>query len=75
MTTVFIALVFVVDAHRVVYYVLLSEVQEPGDLSRSRGYVGSIYICKDCGYRGSFVLEVDSPDAIKNVEKENRDHK
>jgi len=20
------------------------------------GYVGSIYVCKDCGYRGSFVL-------------------
>ncbi len=36
------------------------------------GYVGSIYICKDCGYRGSFVLEVDSPEGIKNVEREER---
>lgn len=36
------------------------------------GYVGSIYICKDCGYRGSFVLEVDSVEGIKNVEKEER---
>ncbi len=39
------------------------------------GYVGSIYICKDCGYRGSFVLEVDSPEGIKNVEKEERAQK
>ncbi|NLD56528.1 MAG: TFIIB-type zinc ribbon-containing protein [Methanomicrobiales archaeon] len=38
------------------------------------GYVGSIYICKDCGYRGSFVLEVDSSDGIKNVEREERVH-
>ena len=36
------------------------------------GYVGSIFICKDCGYRGSFVLEVDSPEGIKNVEREER---
>ena len=39
------------------------------------GYVGSIYVCKDCGYRGSFVLEVDSVEGIKNVEKEERAHK
>jgi len=39
------------------------------------GYVGSIYICKDCRYRGSFVLEVDSAEGIKNVEKEERMHK
>ena len=38
------------------------------------GYVGQIYLCKDCGYRGSFVLEIDSPEGIKKVEKENRDH-
>lgn len=36
------------------------------------GYVGSIYICKNCGYRGSFVLEVDSPEGIKNAEREER---
>ena len=23
------------------------------------GYIGQIYLCKDCGYRGSFVLETD----------------
>jgi len=39
------------------------------------GYVGSIYVCKDCGYRGSFVLEVDSPEGMKNVERDERVHK
>ncbi|WP_198324447.1 IS1 family transposase [Methanoregula boonei] len=23
------------------------------------GYIGQVYLCKDCKYRGSFVLEVD----------------
>ena len=23
------------------------------------GYIGQVYHCKDCGYRGSFVLEID----------------
>jgi C4-type Zn-finger protein len=23
------------------------------------GYLGSVYLCKECGYRGSLVLEVD----------------
>ncbi len=23
------------------------------------GYVGQVYRCKKCGYRGSFVLEID----------------
>jgi transposase-like protein len=39
------------------------------------GYIGSIYICKDCGYRGSFVLEIDSPEGIKDVESANRKQK
>ena len=38
------------------------------------GYVGSIYGCKDCGYRGSFVLEVDSPEGIRDVEREEHRH-
>ncbi len=25
------------------------------------GYLGQVYRCKDCGYRGSFVLEIDNP--------------
>ena len=39
------------------------------------GYGGPIYICKDCGYRGPFVLEVDSADGISDVEKDERTHK
>lgn len=39
------------------------------------GYIGSIFICKDCGYRGSFVLEVDSPDGITKIEREEKRHK
>jgi transposase-like protein len=31
------------------------------------GYTGQIYRCKNCGYRGSFVLEIDEKelDALK----------
>lgn len=25
------------------------------------GYIGQVYLCKNCKYRGSFVLEVDDP--------------
>jgi len=39
------------------------------------GYVGQIYLCKKCGYRGSFVLEIDDEDAFKKTEKENAEHK
>ena len=38
------------------------------------GYIGQVYLCKDCGYRGSFVLEVDSPEGIKDVEREELRH-
>jgi len=34
------------------------------------GYVGSLYLCKDCGYRGSFVLEIDDPAALKEADRE-----
>ncbi len=34
------------------------------------GYIGSLYRCKDCGYLGSFVLEIDSPRETKDEEKE-----
>ncbi len=31
------------------------------------GYIGQIYRCKKCGYRGSFVLETDdTDDSAKN---------
>jgi transposase-like protein len=26
------------------------------------GYIGQVYLCKACKYRGSFVLEADEPD-------------
>jgi transposase-like protein len=38
------------------------------------GYVGQIYLCKDCGYRGSFVLEIDDPDTLKEIEKDKKDY-
>jgi transposase-like protein len=34
------------------------------------GYVGQIYLCKDCGYRGPFVLDIDSSDALPENRKE-----
>jgi len=32
------------------------------------GYMGQVYLCKNCGYRGSFVLEVDD-DAVEAKEE------
>jgi hypothetical protein len=28
------------------------------------GYVGQVYRCKKCGYRGSFVLEIDEKELL-----------
>ncbi|MEI7432726.1 MAG: hypothetical protein WCJ93_00595 [Methanomicrobiales archaeon] len=28
------------------------------------GYVGQVYRCKKCGYRGSFVLEIDEAELL-----------
>jgi len=39
------------------------------------GYAGQIYLCKKCGYRGSFVLEIDEADAVAETETENTDRK
>jgi transposase-like protein len=30
------------------------------------GYVGQVYRCKKCGYRGSFVLEIDEKDLLEH---------
>jgi transposase-like protein len=38
------------------------------------GYVGQIYLCKDCGYRGSFVLETDDDEPGKTREKAKKRH-
>ena len=37
------------------------------------GYIGQVYLCKDCGYRGSFVLEVDDEDCIGTTERNKKD--
>jgi transposase-like protein len=33
------------------------------------GYIGQVYLCKKCGYRGSFVLDADSPPGDEKPEK------
>lgn len=37
------------------------------------GYVGQVYRCKKCGYRGSFVLEIDETelDALQGDRHDN----
>jgi transposase-like protein len=69
MTTVFIALVFVVDALKelvTMFYCPVCKSQEIFPVAG--GYVGGIYRCKDCGYQGALVLEIDSPDTVKNAD-------
>jgi len=48
--------------------------KSPDIFAVAGGYVGQIYLCKDCGYRGSFVLEIDNTDAFRDREKEMKDH-
>jgi transposase-like protein len=38
------------------------------------GYMGQVYLCKGCGYRGSFVLEIDDADTTEK-RKNNKDPK
>lgn len=33
-------------------------------------HTGQMYICERCGYRGSFILEVDNPEEVKQIEAE-----
>ena len=33
------------------------------------GYIGQVYLCKKCGYRGSFVLETDVDNVSSSGEK------
>ena len=37
------------------------------------GYIGQVYLCKNCKYRGSFVLEVDD-DAVKSEDKKEQEN-
>lgn len=34
------------------------------------GYIGQVYLCKDCRYRGSFVLEVDDEEFRDGAQEE-----
>lgn len=36
------------------------------------GYCGQVYLCKDCGYRGSFILELDDEGSHGTTEKEKK---
>ena len=35
-------------------------------------HTGQMYICERCGYRGSFILEVDTSEEVKQIEEEFR---
>jgi transcription elongation factor Elf1 len=75
MTIFLIALVFVPDAHIelfTMFYCPNCKSQEIFPVAG--GCVGQVYLCKYCGYRGSFVLEIDGADAFHESEKENKDH-
>jgi hypothetical protein len=59
-TTVFIALVFVPDVHIELLNMLYCPVCKSHDIFPVvGGYMGQVYVCKSCKYRGSFVLETD----------------
>jgi len=63
MTIVFIALVFVPDAHIELVSMLYCPVCKNQDIFPvAGGYIDQVYLCKNCGYRGSFVLETDKED-------------
>jgi predicted RNA-binding Zn-ribbon protein involved in translation (DUF1610 family) len=75
MTIFLIALVFVPDAHIELFTMLYCPKCKSQEIfAVAGGYVGQVYLCKDCGYRGSFVLEIDGKDAFVAAEKENKDH-
>ena len=60
---VFIALVFVPDVHIELLSMLYCPVCKSQDIfAVAGGYIGQAYICKNCRYRGSFVLEADEGD-------------
>jgi hypothetical protein len=63
MTTFFIALVFVPDAHILLLNMIYCPVCKSSDIFPVvGGYIGQVYVCKNCKYRGSFVLEADDKD-------------
>jgi predicted RNA-binding Zn-ribbon protein involved in translation (DUF1610 family) len=63
MTTFFIALVFVPGAHIELLTMLYCPSCKSDQIFPvAGGYMGQVYLCKKCGYRGSFVLEADASD-------------
>jgi transposase-like protein len=63
MTIFFIALVFVPACHIELLTMIYCPVcKSPEIYPVAGGYIGQVYLCKDCGYRGSFVLEADEKD-------------
>jgi transposase-like protein len=70
MTTFFIALVFVQDAHIELLNMIYCPVCKSRDIFPVvGGYMGQVYLCKSCSYRGSFVLEVDEDENAELKEK------
>jgi C4-type Zn-finger protein len=71
MTTVFIALVFVPGVHIELLNMLYCPVCKSRDIFPvAGGYIGQVYVCKKCRYRGSFVLETDDGYETRVGEKE-----
>jgi transposase-like protein len=71
MTTVFIALVFVPDGLIELLNMLCCPVCKSHDIFPvAGGYIGQIYLCKNCRYRGSFVVETDDEAQTPAGEKE-----
>ncbi len=31
---------------------------------------GQMYVCRECGYQGSFIIEVDDPDDVRKIREE-----
>jgi hypothetical protein len=59
MTTFFIALVFVPGALIELLMLYCPRCKSDQIFPVAGGYVGQVYLCKGCGYRGSFILEAD----------------
>ena len=68
-TTFFIALVFVQGLHIVFLMLYCPNCKSDQIFPVAGGYIGQVYLCKKCGYRGSFVLETDIEDVAESGEK------
>ena len=32
-------------------------------------HTGQMYVCRECGYQGSFIIEVDDPDDVREIKE------